>query len=146
MGFGGIFPPPPPSPSGGRGGQEGGRCASLPACQPAKPASLPSPPACPACPALPACQHASLPPCHLAIILILKGRGRRLRQLVRWQAGKLAGCQPACLPPQAGHLRRPLTATCLVLHGSSYIRLLCKNGNSSRGIYSCIRLFRMSLQ
>ena len=27
-----------------------------------------------------------------------------------------------------------------------YIRLLCKNGNSSRGIYSCIRLFRKSLQ
>ena len=69
---------------------------------------------------------------------------------------------PACLPPhQPAHLRRPLTASCLVvncppwefLHKTlpeeffhktlpeeSSIRLLCKNGNSSRGIYSYERL------
>ena len=46
---------------------------------------------------------------------------------------------PACLPPpQPGHLRRPLLLT--VLHESFYRRLLCKDGNSSRGIYSCIKI------
>ena len=44
----------------------------------------------------------------------------------------------ACLDPPV-HLRRPLKATCLVVN-CSYI-----SGNSSRGIYSCIRLFHKSL-
>ena len=61
-------------PQGGQGGHEGGQLASLPAC--------------------PACQPARLQACHLAILLTLKGGGRRRRlslfritNLARWQAG-----------------------------------------------------------
>ena len=55
-----------------------------------------------------------------------------------WVGEWVSECVSECLDPPV-HLRRPLKATCLVVN-CSYI-----SGNSSRGIYSCIRLFHKSL-